>query len=74
MPTQPKILVWEAYNFKKMQKTGFRSVGDVSSKSCKNQTKGDRPQIWLKMIIMSSSHRLRRITGFSSQNFGLGGL
>ena len=38
----PKILVWDAYNFEKMPKTGFWNVADVYSKSRKNQTNGDR--------------------------------
>ena len=42
MLTHPKILVWGAYNFEKMPKTGFRNVADVYSKSRKNQTNGDR--------------------------------
>ena len=42
MLTHPKIVVWSAYNFKKMPKTGFRNVVDVYSKSRKNQTSGDR--------------------------------
>ena len=29
MLTHPKILVWGAYNFGKMPKTGFRNVADV---------------------------------------------
>ena len=37
-----KILVWGAYKFEKMPKTGFRNVGDMYSKACKNQTNGDR--------------------------------
>ena len=41
MLTPPKILVWGAYNFKIMPKTGFRNVTDVYSKSRKNQTNGD---------------------------------
>ena len=41
MPTHPKILVWGAYNFEKMPKTGFRNFLDVYSKSHKNQTNGD---------------------------------
>ena len=42
MLTNCKILVWGAYNFEKMPKMGFRNVADVYSKSCKNQTNGDR--------------------------------
>ena len=42
MLTHPKILVWGAYNFEKMPKTGFWNVADVYLKSCKKQTKGDR--------------------------------
>ena len=42
MLTHPKILVWGAYNFEKMPKTGFGNVADVNLKSCKNQTNGDR--------------------------------
>ena len=42
MLTYPKILVWGAYNFEKMPKTGFRNVVDVNLKSRKNQTNGDR--------------------------------
>ena len=42
MHTHPKILVWGAYNFEKMPKTGLRNVGDVYLKSRKNQTNGDR--------------------------------
>ena len=38
MLTHPKTLVWGAYNFEKMPKTGFRNVADVYSKSHKNQT------------------------------------
>ena len=37
----PKILVWDAYNFEKVPKTGFWNVADVYSKSCESQTKGD---------------------------------
>ena len=42
MLTHPKILVWGAYNFEKMPKTGFLNVTDVYLKTRKNQTKGDR--------------------------------
>ena len=42
MLTNPKILVWGAYNFEKMPKTGFRNVAHANVKSCKNQTNGDR--------------------------------
>ena len=42
MLIHPKILVWGAYNFETMPKTGFRNVADVYSKSCKNQTNGHR--------------------------------
>ena len=42
MHTHPKIFVLGAYNFEKMPKTGFRNVADMYSKSCKNQTNGDR--------------------------------
>ena len=42
MQTQSKNSVWGVCNFKKIPKTGFWNVGDVYSKSCKNQTKGDR--------------------------------
>ena len=42
MLTHPKILVWGAYNFEKMPKTGLWNVADVYSKSRKNQTNGDR--------------------------------
>ena len=42
MLTNPKILVWGAYNFKKMPKTGFRNVADVYLKACKNKTNGGR--------------------------------
>ena len=42
MLTHPKILFWGAYNFEKMPKTGFRNVADVYSKSCTNQSNGDR--------------------------------
>ena len=42
MLLHPKILVWGAYNFEKMPKTGFWNVWDVYSKSRKNQTNGDR--------------------------------
>ena len=42
MLTQPKILVWGAYKLKKNAKTGFRNAADVSSKSYKNQNKGER--------------------------------
>ena len=42
MLTNPKILVWGAYTFEKMPKTGFWNVADVYSKSRKNQTNGDR--------------------------------
>ena len=41
MLTNPKILVWGAYNFEKMPKMGFRNVADVYLKSRKNQTNGD---------------------------------
>ena len=42
MLTHSKILVWGAYNFEKMPKTGFRNGAGVFSKSCRNQTKGHR--------------------------------
>ena len=42
MQIQSKILVWGAWNFEKMPKTGLQKVVDVYSKSSKNQTKGDR--------------------------------
>ena len=42
MLTRTKILVWSAYNFEKMPKTGLRNVADVYSKSCKNLSNGDR--------------------------------
>ena len=42
MQIQSKILVWGAWNFEKMPKTGLPNVADVYSKSSKNQTKGDR--------------------------------
>ena len=42
MHTHPKIFVLVAYNFEKMPKMGFRNVADVYSKSCKNQTNGNR--------------------------------
>ena len=42
MLTNPKILVWGAYNFEKMPKTGLRNVADVYSESSKNQTNGNR--------------------------------
>ena len=42
MLSHPKIVVWGAYNFKKMPKTGFWNVADVYLKSCKKQAKGDR--------------------------------
>ena len=42
MLTHPNILVWGAYDFKKMPKTGFRNVAYMYSKSRKNQTNGDR--------------------------------
>ena len=42
MLTHPKILVWGAFNFEKMPKSGFRDIADVYSKSRKNQTNGDR--------------------------------
>ena len=41
MLAHPKILVWGAYNFEKMPKTGFQNVTDMYQKSHKNQTKGD---------------------------------
>ena len=41
MLTHSKILVWGAYNFEQMSKTGFRNVVDVYSKSRKIQTNGD---------------------------------
>ena len=56
MLTHSKIYVWGAYNFEKMPKTGYRNVADVNLKSRKNQTNGDRPQIWLKMIGRVSSN------------------
>ena len=42
MHTHPKIFVLGAYNCEKMPKTGFWNVADMYSKSCKNQTNGDR--------------------------------
>ena len=42
MLTHPKILVWGAFNFEKMPKSGFLDIADVYSKSGKNQTNGDR--------------------------------
>ena len=42
MHTHPKIFVLGACSFEKMPKTGFQNVADVYSKSCKNQTNGDR--------------------------------
>ena len=42
MLTHQKILVWGAFNFEKLPKTGFRNVADVYSKSRKNQTNIDR--------------------------------
>ena len=42
MHNHPKIFVLVAYNFEKMPKMGLRIVADVCSKSCKNQTNGDR--------------------------------
>ena len=42
MHTHPKIFVLVAYNFEKMLKMRFRNIGDVYSKSCKNQTNRDR--------------------------------
>ena len=41
MLTHPKILVWGAFNLKKLSKTGFQNVADMYSKSRKNQTDGD---------------------------------
>ena len=38
MLTSPKILVWGACNFEKMQKTGFLNVADVYLKFCKLKT------------------------------------
>ena len=61
MLTHPKILVWGAYNFEKIPKTGFRNVVDVYSKSLNNQTNGDR-EIGLKIIGRVSSNRFRRVT------------
>ena len=52
MLTHPKILVWGAYNFKKMTKTGFRNEADMYSKSRKNQTNGDRDlKYGLKLLV-----------------------
>ena len=52
MLTHPKILVWGAYNFEKMPKTGFRNVADVYSKSPKNQNNGDRDlKYGLKLLV-----------------------
>ena len=42
MLTRTKILVWSAYNFEKMPKTGLRNVADVYSESSKNRTNGNR--------------------------------
>ena len=39
MQDQSIILVWVAYNFEKMPKTGFWNVVDVYLNSSKNQTK-----------------------------------
>ena len=40
MVIHSKNLVWGAYSFEKMPKTGFRNVADMYSKACKNQTNG----------------------------------
>ena len=42
MQNQLKILIKGACNFEKMPKMGFPNVTDEYSKSCKNQTNGDR--------------------------------
>ena len=42
MLIHPKILVWGAFNFEKLPKTGFRNVADMYSKACKNQTNDGR--------------------------------
>ena len=42
MLTNPTILVWGAFYFEKLPKTGFRNVAAMYSKACKNQTNGDR--------------------------------
>ena len=39
MLTHPKILVWGAYNFEKVPKTGFLNVADVYLKSRKIRLK-----------------------------------
>ena len=42
MLTHPTILVWGAFYFEKLPKTGFQNVADMYSKACKNQTNGGR--------------------------------
>ena len=42
MQDQSTILVWVAYDFEKMPKSGLWNVADVYLKSSKNQSKGDR--------------------------------
>ena len=42
MHTHPKFFVLVAYNFENMPKTGFWNVANVSLKSPKNQTNGDK--------------------------------
>ena len=75
MQTDSKILVWGAFNFEKRPKKGFRIVADGYSKSCKNQTKGDRDlKYGLKWLL---GHPLSDLAGQHAnqfQNFGLGGL
>ena len=73
MLTHAKILVWGAYNFEKMPKTGLRNVVEDYSKSRKNQTNGDRDLKYGKKIIgRVSSDRFRRVTCLLSQKFWSG--
>ena len=42
MLTHPTILVWGAFYFEKLPKTGFQYVADMYSKACKNLNNGGR--------------------------------
>ena len=61
MQTDSKILVWGAFNFEKMPKTGFWNVADIYLKTFENQTKGYRDlKYGLKWLI---EHPLSDLAG-----------
>ena len=52
MLTHPIILVWGAFYFEKLPKTGFWNGADMYSKACKNQTNGGRDlKCGLKLLL-----------------------